>query len=725
IKGVITDAKTGERLPGVAVYLPELSRGAVSGLDGIYWLKQLPEQQLTIQVSYVGYKNIVKTIDVKGLTELNFSMEQSSIGINEVVVSAGRALSKEETPFAIETISPNEIFQTGNITMMDGISSLAGVNQITYGAGIGKPVIRGLSFSRILTIYQGARFENQQWGEDHGLGLNDPGIQRVEVIKGPASLIYGSGAVGGVINIIDEYQAPPGEVKTEFLQNFYLNTLGSKTSIGVKGANEKGFFWNIRPGFESHADYLDGNGRTIGNSRFNNHSIKLAAGLSKEKSSTKISYVYFDQMLGIIEEDEMENSLAGRRNDRQMQLPFQHVKDHLIAVQHSQNFRKGTFKLNLSGHQNIRKEIEDDMEEIDLGLVLSTINLDAKYQLPLTPFADVVMGVQSFFQTNRNMADAHEILMPDADVNDFSVYGLLTKKIKRFSFQGGARYDLRRTYASSTGLVDYVLPGNPESGNMERIFSGFSGSSGITFKATEKVSFKANVASGFRAPDLAELFSNGEHPGTNRFEMGHADFGREQNLEFDLSSRFHTNNLSIEIAGFYNLVNNYIFFNPTNETHNNLTIWKFEQEDVLLTGGEAGFKYNPSFLSRLEITADYSLVYAFSRETGLAVPQIPANRLNNNVKFNFYKAKPIYLNFKTIHVSGQNRVGEHEFSTPGYTLLGAGLSTAVKVKKSITEFNLSVNNLTNRVYFDHLAVTRPFGVPNIGRNVVLSLKFMM
>jgi iron complex outermembrane recepter protein len=722
LSGYIKDKTGGEPIPGATVFLPDINRGTVANASGFFVLKDVPQGLLKVKVSSIGFDAVLTQLMIKGETSLDFLLMPAQIKMKEVVVSAGAAAVKEETPYQIESITSKEIFSGGDISIPAALSRVPGINQIGYGPGIGKPVIRGMSFSRVLTVYQGSRFENQQWGEDHGLGLNDPGIEGIEIIKGPASLIYGSGALGGVINIIDEYPAAPGSVKVDFMQNLYSNTLGSKTSLGVKGAGENGVFWSFRGGKDSHADYRSGGGRTIGNSRFNTLSGKGTMGFAKGRSTAKLSYVYFQQNLGIIEEDEMQNSMATTRTDRRIQLPYQNVTDHLLSFQYLLSLKKGVLKLNVSSHTNFRKEIEEDFDETDLGLVLNTNNFDLRYIFNLNESTELITGVQSFIQSNKNMPGASEILIPNAKVNDFSGFVLANKKAGKMNLSGGLRYDYRITGATSPDVLRYVLPGDSENSRMSRTFTGISGSVGFTAALSDHWNFKTNLASGFRAPDLAELFSNGEHPGTNRFEKGNATFDREQNLGIDAGVLFRNAEFSAEAGTFYNHINNYIFFSPTLRSINNLTVWEFRQEDVILKGGEISMKASPSALKFLEAGADYSLVHASKAVSGRPVPQIPANRVNAYVKIKLAKDFPVYWNLQSRFVFNQNRFDQNEEMTPGYQVLNSGIQATFIILKYSVEAGFNVNNLLDRMYFEHQSVTRAFGVPDLGRNIAINIR---
>jgi iron complex outermembrane recepter protein len=727
ILGVIKDKASSEAIPGAAVFFPELNRGTSTDKDGKFTFTGIPSGSHKIHVSFLGYESFITTVIIKEQDLFKeIFLEKSAISFKEIVISAGSATSKEETPLKIESLNVSEINRAGETNLMSALTQVPGVDQISFGPGISKPIIRGMSFSRILTVYQGSRFENQQWGEDHGLGLNDPGIERVEIIKGPASLLYGSGALGGVINLIDESPAEPGKTEGVVDMQFHSNTLGARTGIGAKGTSKNGLSWGIRGANISHTDYLDGTGRPVGNSRFSSQTVKLFAGINKNWGSTKITYSYSKQNLGIIEEDEMVETLATTRFDRAMQLPFQDVADHFVSSQTIIPLKKGLLKANLGHHLNLRKEIEDKFDEPDLGLRLSTTTWDLKMIYPLSQSTEYVIGTQGFFQQNFNMEDANEILLPDAVALDYSAYGLVTIGKERLKLQSGLRFDQRQTTANVLNLPGFVLPGSPESGMISRSFSGFSGSVGASWIYSKKLNFKTNLASGFRAPDLAELFSNGQHPGTNRFERGNVNFGRETNLQADAGFTYSGINFSFESAVFFNRINNFIFFSPTAETMDDLIIWEFRQDDVTMRGGELGFNIHPEKLKWVTYKVNMSYVFAETIADNHPIPQIPPLSVNHQLRFglpSFKKTDHNYIVMKARMVSAQFRTAEDEPETPGFVILSAGAGTEVILNNKRLDLSLTGNNLTNTVYFEHMAVTRQFGVFNMGRNISLNMKF--
>lgn len=301
VSGTISDAHN-QPLSGVSVYAPDLHKGTTTDGNGKYVLNNLPNGNIKIIFSYIGFNTENKTVTVANPdTVLDFAMTENIHQMDEVIVSTAFSRLQSQNVMKVERENLKSIRQKGMPTLIEGIATIPGVSQISTGASIGKPVIRGLSANRVLVYSQGVRLENQQFGDEHGLGLNDSGIESVEVIKGPASLLYGSDALGGVLYFNPEKFAEANTFKGDFSQRLFSNTLGSSSALGLKASTENWKFL-VRGAYATHADYEVPDGDRVTNTRYNEGDLKSAIGYSNASFSTVLRYNFNRLDFGIPEE---------------------------------------------------------------------------------------------------------------------------------------------------------------------------------------------------------------------------------------------------------------------------------------------------------------------------------------------------------------------------------------------------------------------------------------
>lgn len=702
---------------------------------GFFLIESLDAAKYTLRITRVGFVTEERLVDLTKTNsiQLTINLTPDPMLFEEVAVVGKSMGLTERSPYNISRLAAKDVALKGQAAGIMGIiQQEPGVNGADMGQGIVKPFIRGLGFSRVVTLYQGNKLENHQWGADHGLGLNDLGIASVDVIKGPASILYGSGAIGGVLKMNDdEFYAIDNQVRGLFGTS--LNTVsGGIRGYGTAGTKlNNGVFFAVEGAYENHADYFDGDNRLIGNSRFNVATGRAHVGFKGERFNNKLSYSYNEQFLGIIEEDEMEpgESLATNRSDREMQLPFQRVEDHLISYRQSYLFNEHWKKeLDLSYHYNQREEIEDAFDEIDLGLQQHHVFYTARFTNSLSENYSHSFGAQGSYVDMRNMLVAEEILFPNAQYFENGLFYLGTYTKKRHTIQGGVRADYRPLIADANqeNIIEegYELPGNPENRMLELDFFGITGSLGYSYALNEKNQLKINASSGFRSPDLAELLSNGPHPGTNRFEVGDVNFGNEQSLQGDLSWLYRSERLSMEASIFSNYVNNYIFFMDSGDTTDSgLTIWEFRQTDALLYGAEFNLNYKALKNGRLSIAVFGNVIRGADLVNDGPLTFIPADRMGAQITAQPFKEKSFEVFARNQYIFRQNRPGLGESETAGYNLLDFGMRYTLKLGEQRLNFGLTVFNLLNQTYFDHISILRAFEVTAPGRNAMINVQW--
>lgn len=729
LKGKISDQNGS--VPFATVLLKNSSSGTQADENGNFKLNT-SLKTATVEVQALGYQPFSKKVSFEKneTVYVEIYLQAAPEELNAVLIIDKQSGLTRRTPYALTQVEMQHISQTSNPGGIAGVlKEQPGISGAELGPGIVKPFIRGLGFSRVVTLYQNNKLENHAWGQDHGLGLNGLGVKGVDVIKGPASILYGSGAIGGVIIVKDDESYLNSENFTGNLGATFNSTSNGFKNYGSLGKKfQNNLFFNIDAAYENHADYKNGDNRIIGNSRFNYSTLRLHAGIDKENYKNKLSFTYQKQNLGIISDDELEETLATSRNDRKMQLPFQEVNDYLISFS-EERFRESfqTF-LHLSHHFNDRNEIEVDFDEIDLGLKQHHIFLTGRISFFTESDFTHTFGVQGSLINTSNKQEAKEILIPNARTTDFGVYYLGSKQIQKFYVQGGIRFDYRNVeaLANSQALIDFgfILPGEPNNRKLSRDFTGLTGSLGVSYRWNPIHQLKLNASTGFRAPDLAELFSNGNHPGTSRFEVGNANFKREQSLQTDLTYTFTGSSLDLGASVYVNDISNYIFFTNTGEIRpDGLEIWAFQQQNALLYGTEWELKYRPLQNDDLQLRATAALVRGELKDQNENLTFIPADQYGFDVSYKPSFSKNTQFTSALNHTSKQDRPGFNELSTPAYTLVHAGVAHDFVFEKGILNTSIQVKNLFNTDYVDHLSILRAFEITNPGRNIQLAVRY--
>ena len=378
-------------------------------------------------------------------------------------------------------------------------------------------------------------------------------------------------------------------------------------------------------------------------------------------------------------------------------------------------FDNSSLDVNLGYIYNDRKEFEEehdhgDEEDYDeeeheheildpaLHMKLKTFNYDVKYNLPTMGKFETIVGIQGMFQENSNYGE--EQLIPDANVTDFGALAVSHIHFDKVDVQLGLRYDIRML----------------ETDELDKNFNSFNAALGAKTNLTNNLSLRVNLASGFRAPNLAELTSYGSHEGTGRFEIGDPNLDNEQNIQLDLALEYTSKYIEVFANGFYNLVNNYIYIEPNGELMNEDPVFLYVQNDAKLYGGEAGFHLHPHPLDWLHFESSFETV--FGEQDGSDLPLIPATNLNNTLRVEFANnwLKKGYAFTKLSTTFKQDKVSYFETSTDGYSLLSAGLGATFNWKEAKFGVSLTGTNLLDKTYVSHLSRLKPDGIYNIGRN---------
>jgi len=711
IKGTVSNIYK-QPLQNVIIHLNENNTTVETNKLGQFELVNVPNGRVTIELYLLGFetKKISHQINASN-TEVNIVLEEKHNALNEVIVSTAfkKALSKNVMKVASESLK--NLQEKGATSLIEGLATIPGVSQISTGTSIGKPVIRGLSSNRVLVYVQGVRLENQQFGGEHGLGISASGIESVEVIKGPASLLYGSDALGGVIYFNPENYALSNTSQGNFYQQFLSNTQGTNTTFGYKSSPNNWKFL-VNANYNSQLDYKISNGEKVINTRFIEKDLKYGIGYGNSAFSTDFRYNYNNLNLGLPEEN-----LVNEGN-RTPLFPSQDIDNHILSLSQKIYFENSKLEADFGYIFNNRKELEA-LDEVALYMKLKTANYNVKYYLPKMKQLETIIGIQGINQVNANFGE--ELLIPNAILNDFGGFITSNLELEKSVFQAGIRFDSRRISTQEHGVVG-------DQGYMEAVkkeFNSLNFALGYKTDLTTKTDIRINLATGFRAPNLSELTSNGVHEGSNRYEIGNSNLKNEQNLQADLNVEYKSEHFEFFVNGFYNYISNYIYLNPTGAIIDNADVYNYTQNNASLFGGEAGIHFHPHPLDWLHVTSSIENVNA-KQTNGQNLPLIPANQLKNNFKANFNINNWFTYNYASIQVNHtflQNKVSQFETLTKDYTLINLAIGSKININKIIFNANINANNVLNKNYFSHLSRLKTDGIANIGRNIMLSVGF--
>jgi iron complex outermembrane receptor protein len=762
--GKVTDAKSHEPLSGASIYFPDLRTGAATNAEGAFTFPAIAGGKYLVEVSHLGYSSLIETIDLTTISQKDFEL-QSSVIENEGVTVTGvsTATSTKRTPIPVTLIKKEDLFRNIATNLIDNISHVPGVAQVSTGPAISKPFIRGLGYNRVLVVNDGVRQEGQQWGDEHGIEIDEQNVSKIEVLKGPASLMYGSDALAGVINVISIVPAQDGQVKGNIASSYYTNNRQRNFHAAIDG-NQKGFIWGLNGSYKAAADYRNKYDGYVFNSKFNEKDFGGYIGLNKNWGYSHLYVTRFDQKLGLIEGErdpltgmftkEIDNGgvvddvLASHQDFTSSNpfIPRQKIRHFKTATDNSFRVGKDRITLVLGYQRNLRQEFGNVLapDEKSLYFDLGTFNYNLQYHFAEKNNWKTTIGVNGMEQSSKNKGD--EQLIPEYSFLDIGGFVYTQKRIDPITLSGGIRFDNRSI--DSKQLMDGT---DIKFEGFHKDFSNISGSAGLAWEASKVVTLKLNLARGFRAPGIPELASNGAHEGTNRYEYGEQSLRSETSFQTDAGIEVAGEHVSINANIFYNPIRNFIYYRKLTAVAggdsiitdgiNQFFAFRFGQDNARLYGAEMNVDIHPHPLDWLHIENTFSWVRGeLSSEQGGSknLPFIPAARLINEIKVDLLKKAKLFRNL-FIRAELENTFAQNhpftgyntETKTPGYSLFNMGIGTEIRgKKKTLATLLIGANNITDVAYQNHLSrlkyapenpVTGRIGVFNMGRNFSIKL----
>ena len=721
IKGKVVDQSSGAGVPFAEIFCLETQNGTVSDIEGNWELENVVNFQITLLIRADEFDN--KLIKVENQEkDLIVKLEHSHIHLDEVIVSTSDSKLQRYSAFPVESRKIADLNKIEQTNLVDAMSNIPGVYNFSTGNGIAKPVIRGLSGMRVLTSQNGLRLENQQWGADHGFAVLNLGIDRVEIIKGPSSLIYGADALGGVIYLADEPYANLNKQEIKASTKFESNSMATFNKISYKKSKDNLRF-AVYGGFFSRNNYAIGENDLLNpsdreyvvNSKNSGGSFKTAIGYNKNNWITNLRYqlLYFQNGLPGHTHDanpDVSSFLSNSRN-RSYSIPAQKIFNHLVQWENKFYFKNDELIAQLGFTSNELKEYGEKVTVAGINMTLQNTSYNVRWKHHFNKHFEIVSGSQGMLQSNANGQYVEEILVPDANFTDLGAFSLLKGTFNLWNIQAGARYDNRSI--TTKELVD----------GFDKSFNGVNYSAGIS-RSSKNLTTRLNASTGFRPPHISELLADGVHHATMQYLVGDRNFISERAYQIDFYLGTHFDHLEIVINPFINQINNYIYKSPTGQTDTNsgLDIFEMKQTDAVFSGGDIAIHYHPHMAHWLHLESNLSLL-----STQENLPFIPQNRLNNRIKIEFKGEKKLRINSLSaqyIHFFKQDNVATYETPSSPYQLINLGCNGSFSAKHQIN-YSLGVNNLLNVRYIDHLSRLKTYEIPNTGRNIYVKLSLTL
>jgi iron complex outermembrane receptor protein len=710
----VFDSIRNEPLSDATVYCVEYDQTVLTNAEGksVYTINK--KACLDIKVMKLGYRSAFFTL-CEGQSMVKIYLLPVHLDMHEVTVSSGALIQSNKNPFHIESQKMSSLGVISNLTLGEALAKIPGVYNAALGNGISKPVIRGMQGMRVVTLLNGLRLEGQQWGGDHGIGITSLGVSAVEVIKGPASLLYGADALGGVVYLVDAPFAPSNARSVEFQSEGFSNTLGGRAQLIYKESYRK-FRWFVASTYSNHADFQLPSGKFAKNSRFNDLGAKVNMSYTGKRSLYSLRYTASHSVVGIPghTHDSLATPLTFQVDERARtyELPAQFFQNHLIQA--TANFYRDKSDVLFMYGATLNRLIEFDEKVTIPSLSMFLFNhlAQVRWQIKWNPRTKLTAGLQAMTQDNTNAINASDTLIPNAQSVDLGGYVSVNHEHKKWNVQAGIRYDRRTIFG-----IDL-----PHQNNLS--FNGLNGSIGAV-RSSDKLVWRTSLSTGFRAPHLTELFSNGYHHGALRYEVGDAALVPEKASQLDVTLEWNQAHGALVLNPFVSYIRDYIYLEPMGMLFDGIPGYRYVQNnEVLFSGVDLSYHVHPHFAHGLHWEVSISYLHVSSLGDS-SVSMIPQPRMQNVLRYefelkNFIRLKEV--NVQSTLMGPQNNVAYLETTSKGYHVLDFSLVFAFGKTDQFTVKG-GGRNVLNASYIDHLSRLKNIQMPFPGRNFFLGVGY--
>ena len=714
LRGRVVDSVNAP-LAGVTVSLLELSRAAVTGRDGMWAFENVPAGAYHISVQLAGYAPVMlEAAGSESTTPIRIVLRATSLQLDAVTVTATRSATDAlHSPLPSATLSGESLRREHSVSIGRAVERLPGVRNVTTGEFVGKPMIRGLFGARVLTLDNGMRLEDYSWSDEDAPSVESRLAQQIEVIRGPASVLYGSDAIGGVVNVLP-HDLPDAQGRSPFTRTaaeVYVASNNTEGGAALKLDGARG-----GTGFR-----IFGVGRVAGDFTTPNGKLKntglfvgngdAAVGFRSSRGNTTVRFTHYGGEFKLLEATPPATPPpAGDAG------PVRIALDERLQVAGSYLFGTSRLEPKLQFQRHNMAEVSDDLspagstvETEVFNLLLNTLSGDLLWHHLPNENVRGTIGVSGIAEQSGSRGP--RTIVPNADIGSGAVFAFEELTAGQWSLLGGARIDQRHITAKAN--TQLALAEN------SRNYSQFTGDVGAVFRPVTHVALAANVGSAWRAPTLFEMYANGPRIGENRYDIGSPALIPEKGLNVDASIRWETPVFRGEVAAFRNLVQHFIFAYPTGETDGPLRVYRTAQADGEFIGGEALAETRLS--DQVTVRGKYDMVRGQNKALNEPLPLVPPERGSLEGEFrapHVAWADDAHAGVEAEHMWSQTRLSPYDTPTGAYTLVHVDAGIARQLVGRPVRIDLRVRNIANTSYTNYLSRYKLFSL-DPGRNVIV------
>ena len=754
IRGKVTD-NNGQPLPGANVHLHETMQGTITREDGTYELKNIRPGHYHLHVEYLGFKSINDEIDIVTNDLIkNYTLLESTLEISQYLVEESMLKTREkESTLKITLVDKKFMERHAGFTLMNQLDVLPGINVINTGTGISKPIIRGFSFNRVIVADKGIKQEGQQWGWDHGLEIDAFDVERVEIIRGPSSLIYGSDAIGGVINIRLPEMLPENTLQVNVLSTYRSvnNLWGVSSQVRMRW---KDLSLHMRYTQQEYGDYrvpadsflyisywLKLLNQQLKNTAGKEQNFSVSMGITKNWGYSFITVSRVFQKAGFFAGAHgipKSYQLQDDGNARNIDLPYQQIEHWKAIWNNNIRIGKSWLEADVGFQQNFRNEYSYphnhgqyyiiDSTNIEHQFTLQTYSGNLRLHLGNSGMHWIV-GINTQYQQNRSAGFAY--LIPHFNQWQGGIFVHFRKEFnKRLSLNTGARFDAAWQKVFRYEMPLYNIQGTyvgtaVKTFGFEKFYANGTGNVGLSWQKNEHLSLRWNLGSSFRIPTVPELTSNGVHHGTFRHEVGDSALTQERGIQLDFITDIQRKKWNLSISPFFYYFHNFIYLRPSGEFSplpEAGQMYIYSQANTIQTGLE--IQQDVHFTDNLHMNTIIDYVFGFNLDDGYPLPFIPPGMMHIELEYELKtRSKIIKDTYFRILPQGalpQMFTARNEKNTPGYVLLNAGVGTLLNWKMFKLDLKAEVQNMLNQRYMVHVNRYRILNLPEPGIQFIIS-----